>query len=58
MNLENKTIHTVGHPPALNTQKTPLPKGVYEDAKNGFMGQDLGVNGRMGDVSKGVTNEE
>lgn len=56
MDLNNKTIHTVGHEPVINTQATPLPP--HSDPASGFMGEDLGVNGRMGDVSKRVTNKE
>lgn len=58
MDLNNNTIHTVNKEPVVNTQSKELPSGVMSDAKNGFMGEDMGVHGRMGDYSGGVTNEE
>lgn len=55
MNLDNNTIHTVNKEPVANTQKKEMPAHGIEF---GFMGEDMGVNGRMGDYSSGVTNEE
>lgn len=55
MDLNNKTIHTVNHEPTKNTQTKEKPAHADEF---GYMGEDAGVNGRMGDYSKGVTNEE
>lgn len=56
MDLENKTIHTVGHEPLMNGQTKELPPKI--DPGSGFMGEDMGVKGRMGDYSAGVTNKE
>lgn len=45
MDLDNKTKHTVNHEPLHNTQVGPTP--AHTDPKEGFVGEDLGVNGRM-----------
>lgn len=58
MDLDNKTIHTVGNEPTKNTQTKELPSGVMTDGKTGFMGEDMGPKGKMGDYSAGVSNEE
>lgn len=58
MDLTNDNKIKSFQEPTHNTQVQPLPKGVMSDAKNGYMGADTGVNGRMGDYSSGVTNNE
>lgn len=56
MDLENTTIHTVNHEP-INTGKVkPMPP--HSDPSAGFMGENMGVNGRMGDYSSPLAKEE
>lgn len=55
MDLENKTIHTTNQEPVVNTQTKELPAHAKEF---GFMGEDMGKDGRMGNYAAGVTNKE
>lgn len=50
-NMKDATIQ-----PVKNTQTKPLPP--HSDPKECYMGADTGVNGSMGDYSRGVTNTE
>lgn len=45
MNLDNNTKHNVKTMPVHNTERTPMPP--HSDPKEGFTGEDMGVNGRM-----------
>lgn len=58
MNTDNNDNATVNHEPVKNTQTKEMPSGVMSDAKNGFVGEDMGPKGRMGNYAAGVTNEE
>lgn len=55
MDTSNKTIHTVNQESVKNTQVKEKPAHADDF---GYMGEDMGANGRMGDYSRGVTNEE
>lgn len=45
MDTSNNTKHDVYKAPVHNTQVGPMPS--HTDPKEGFTGEDLGVNGRM-----------
>lgn len=55
MDLTNNDKIGIVTMPTKNTQVKSMPAHA-EDF--GYMGADTGVNGRMGDYSAGVTNEE
>ncbi len=55
MDLSNNDKATVSYPP-INTGKVkPMPAHASEQQ---FMGEDMGVKGRMGDYSTPLAKEE
>lgn len=56
MDLNNNDNATVNHEPMNMGKVKPLPS--HSDPASGFMGEDMGVNGRMGDYSKPLAKEE